>query len=358
MLKIGDKRLGYGCPCFIVFEAGPTHDGVETAKALVKHAAESGADAIKFSISDPDRVIGDKNMMFSYNVLVDRETGRMETVTEPLYDIICRRYLTEDQWREVKAFCDEMGLLFFATIGFEEGLRLLESLGAESLKIASADVNHFPLIRKAARTGMCLQLDTGNATLGEIEQAVEVIRSEQNDRIIIHNCPSGYPARLESINLRLIKTLKMLYPEYVIAFSDHTPGRDMDIAAVCMGAELLEKTITLDRTIRSAEHSFSLEPPEMKSFVNCIRDLEIALGKTRRILAEPEREMRKKNRRSATLNQTVSAGAPIFLDHFEFRRPGTGLSPAFTEEICRQGFVYSADLPKGHLFELADIAKG
>ena len=208
MVKFGDRDVGDGAACFITFEAGATHDGIEAAKSLVQLAAEAGADAVKFQIFDPDRLIADKTMPFSYEILVDRETGATESISEPLYDILVRRCMTRDAWSDLKAYSDSLGLAFFATVGFEDDIELIEELGCHSVKIASADVNHFPLIRRAAQTGMCIQLDTGNATIGEIEQAVDVIRSEGNENIIIHQCPSGYPARLESINLNIITTLK------------------------------------------------------------------------------------------------------------------------------------------------------
>jgi sialic acid synthase SpsE len=243
MVVFGNRRVGDGEPCFITFEAGPTHNGVESAKHLVSLAAKAGADAIKFQIIDPDRLVADKKQLFSYEILTDRGTGETLTISEPLYDILCRRTLDPEEWKDLKAHSDSMGLAFFATVGFEDEIELLEELECDSIKIASADVNHWPLIQRAARTGMCIQLDTGNATMGEIEEAVGIIVSEGNKNIIIHNCPSGYPARLESINLNLILTLKQIFP-YPVGFSDHTPGWEMDVAAVAVGANLLEKTIT------------------------------------------------------------------------------------------------------------------
>src|SRR5579871_6462883 len=258
-VRIGDRVIGEGMPVFIVFEAGPTHNGLESAKALVTHAARAGAHAVKFQLVDPDRLMADRKQLFSYDVLVDRKTGATETVEEPLYDILMRRTLTKDEWRELKAHSDREGVAFFSTVVFEDEIDLLVELNCHSIKIASGDVNHFPLIRRAARAGMCIQIDTGNSNLGEIERAVDIIRSEGNENIIIHQCPSGYPAHLDSINLRIIQTLRQMFP-YPIAFSDHTPGATMDIAAVAIGASLVEKTITLDRTTRSIEHIMSLEP--------------------------------------------------------------------------------------------------
>ena len=319
---------------------------------MVKLAAEGGADAIKFQIVDPDRLVADKKQLFTYNVLVDSQSGRTEKVSEPLYDILCRRALNREQWIDLKQFSDENGLAFFATIAFEDEIELVESLGCASIKIASGDVNHWPLIRKAARTGLCLQVDTGNATVGEIEQAVEVIRKECNENIIIHNCPSGYPARLESINLSLIPSLKRLFP-YPVAFSDHTPGWDMDIAAVALGANLVEKTLSEDRATRSVEHLFSLEPQELKLFVGKIRDLETAMGHARRILQPEELEKRKAVRRSAFTRSALTRGSRIEADTVVFRRPGYGIGPDVFESLV--GVRARRDLPAGHMLQFGDL---
>ena len=190
MAKIGKKNIGDGFPCYITFEIGPTHEGLHSAKRLIKHASDAGADAVKFQIFNPDRLVADKKQMFSYGILKNRETGEIETVEEPLYDILVRRYLPEKDWLEIKSYCDKLDIAFFSTVGFDEDIRLLEKLKCHSIKIASADVNHFPLIKSAAKTGMCIQLDTGMATIEEIEEAVNIIRSENNENIIIHQCPS------------------------------------------------------------------------------------------------------------------------------------------------------------------------
>jgi sialic acid synthase SpsE len=318
----------------------------------VSYAAEAGADAVKFQIFDPDLLCADRRQLFTYDVLVDRKTGTTETVSEPLYDILVRRCMSASEWREVKAHSDRLGLAFFATAAFDDDIRLLADIGCHSVKIASADVNHIPLIRSAARTGMCVQLDTGNATLGEIEAAVDVIRSEGNENIIIHQCPSGYPARLESINLNIIRTLKQMFP-YPVAYSDHTPGWDMDIAAVALGANLVEKTISEDRTTRSVEHIMSLEPHEMTNFVRAIRDLEVALGDRRRILHPEEYKKRAAIRRSLYLTAPVKKGTALRDAQFDFRRPGHGIAPDRYEELL--DCVFTGDHPAGHQVARSDL---
>jgi sialic acid synthase SpsE len=352
-VKIGERIVGEGAPCFITYEAGPTHSGLESAKALVRHAAEAGADAVKFQIVDPDRLVADRKLPFSYDVLVDRTSGRTETVTEPLYDILCRRTLNEGEWRELKSLSDSLKLAFFCTVLFDDEIDFVAGLGCHSIKIASADLNHHPLLRKAARSGLNIQLDTGNGTLGEMEAAVDIIRRKGNENIIIHHCPSGYPARLPSINLRVITTLQQMFP-YPIAYSDHTPGWDMDIAAVTLGAALVEKTITLDRATRSVEHIMSLEPAEMRRFVQAIRDLEVALGAPRRVMSPEEIKKRQSVRRSIYLKQAVRGGSRLADAQIDFRRPGSGIGPEMFDSLADRTF--KTDLPAGHLLALADLS--
>lgn len=351
-VKLGSREVGDGAPVCVVYEAGPTHDGLESAKALASLAARAGAHAIKFQVVDPDRLVADRKQLFSYEVLVDRATGAMETVEEPLYDILMRRVLTKPQWHTLKAHCDREQLAFFATATFDDEIDLLAELGCHSIKIASGDVNHLPLIRRAARTGMCLQLDTGNSDLGEIAAAVDVIRSEGNESIVIHQCPSGYPAHLDSINLRIIETLRQMFP-YPVAFSDHTPGVTMDIAAVAMGANLVEKTITLDRMTRSIEHVMSLEPEEMAQFVQMIADVERAMGTPHRILHDVERKRRLAIRRSVFLDGPVKATQRLHDVKVLFRRPGYGLPPDQYEALVDARF--RRDLPAGHMVIAADL---
>lgn len=331
-VRFGDRAVGRGAPVFITFEAGPTHSGLASAKRLVSLAAEAGADAVKFQILDPDRLVADRTVMFSYDVLIDRATDKRETVSEPLYDLLARRALSHADWREVKRHADGLGLAFFATIGFPDEIDLMVEIGCHSIKIASADVNHLPLIKRAARTGLCLQIDTGNATIGEVEVAVDAILAEGNSDIIIHHCPSGYPSKAEGVNLRVIPTLAEMF-RLPVAFSDHSPGWDMDIAAVAIGANLLEKTITEDRTTRSVEHIMSLEPADMRRFVALVRDLETSLGNNRRLMSETELAKRRNYRRSAHALRDLAKGHVLIEADLDWRRPGHGLPPDRLHEL-------------------------
>jgi N,N'-diacetyllegionaminate synthase len=347
MRPIGDNEK-----VFITFEAGPTHDGLDAAKRLATVASEAGGDAIKFQILDADKLVSDRKQLFTYDILVDRKTGKTETVSEPLYDILRRRMLTFDEWRELKAHCDKLGLAFFATVAFEDELKLVEELRCDTIKIASADINHHPFLRLAARTGLNVQIDTGNATMGDMEAAVDVIRSENNNDIIIHHCPPGYPAIPSAINLRVIPTLKNMF-RVPIAYSDHSPGWDKTIAAIALGARLVEKTITFDRTTKSVEHMFSLEPDEAAEFVKAVREVDLALGGPRRIMTEEERKRRVAYRRSTFLAADASAGTNVKDLKVDFRRPGWGMGPDEFER-CADMKLRQA-LPKGHMLTLGDV---
>jgi len=354
-VALGSRRVGDGRPVFIVFEAGPTHDGLEAAKELCDCAARAGGDAVKFQILDPDRLVSDRKQLFTYDILLDKETGETRTVSEPLYEILRRRCLSRADWVELKTHCDSLGLLFFSTATFKDEVDFLVSLGCETIKICSGDIDHLPLIEYVAKSGVCVQLDSGNATIGDIERAVDVIQEAGNGDVIIHNCPSGYPAKVESINLRMIKTLKEMF-RCPVAFSDHSVGWQMDIAAVALGANMIEKTITLDRYTPSVEHMFSLEPPEMIKFVESMRELEIALGGYRRIMTTEERRRARAVRRSIVLARDVSSGEIAADDTVEFARPGSGIPPPLASFII--GKRFRRHLKRGTILSFEDVEVG
>ncbi|MAG60549.1 N-acetylneuraminate synthase [archaeon] len=342
-VEINQKKNG----TYIVLEAGPTHYGLESAKALVTMAKEAGANAVKFQYLYADRLVADKSVMFSYKALERDASGheRLIEVEEPLHTILARRELQTHEWKELKKYCDEIDITMFSTATFPDEVDfLVDELGIDSIKIASSDVAELDFIRYCASKGVNIQLDTGSADLWEIERAVIAAEEEGCDNIIIHLCPSGYPAHLESIHLNMLKTLKTLFPDCGIAFSDHSLGWDMDIAAVALGADMVEKTITLDRTTRSCEHSFSLEKKQALKFVNSIRDVEIALGDHRRVFPKDVRSKRMKTRRSAYAKVDLPVGIALSRAHFEFRRPGYGITSQ--EFIFVEGRVLKKELKK------------
>jgi sialic acid synthase SpsE len=293
---------------------------------MVTVAREAGADAIKFQIYDTDRLFSSADVTDTYKVLVDRETGRMETLSESAKVSFRHAELSRPEWKAVKEHADREGIAFFATVCHEDDVDFLMEAGVEVFKIASGDVNHLDFISYVARTGKVVMLDTGTSTIGDIEEAVDAIRKVGNERIVIHHCPSGYPARLESINLRVITTLNQMF-DYPVAFSDHSPGWEMDIAAVALGAHMVEKTISRDRMIRAPEHVMSVDFAQARPMVLALRELEVALGSSRRIMTAKEEDEKVWKRRSAFAKRSLRPGETFLWDDADFRRPGEGIPP-------------------------------
>lgn len=353
--KIGNKEIDQKKNgVYIVLEAGPTHTGLESAKILAKAAKYAGANAVKFQIVYADRLMADKSIMFEYKYLKRDKKGKeiFVPIKEPLYDILKRRELTKNEWKNLKKYCDEIDITMFSTANYlDEVAFLVDELEVDSIKINSSDVNELEFIRYCASRGVNIQLDTGNSDLWEIERAVIAAEEVGCKNIVIHLCPSGYPARLESINLRMLTTLKTMFPNYSIAFSDHSPGWEMDIAAIALGADMVEKTITLDRTTKSCEHSFSLEPADAKRFVESVRELETALGSTRRVIPSAEKKRRKMTRRSPYTLINLKAGDIIREVDFEFKRPGFGITSEEFEYFIGKKLIKDIGLGEGLTFE-------
>ncbi|SDN44561.1 N,N'-diacetyllegionaminate synthase [Desulfonauticus submarinus] len=324
IVEYGDKKIGKGQPIFIVMEAGATHNGLDTAKKLVDVAVKAGADAIKFQMLRASDLVSSKEVLFKYKVLVDKNTKKIIEISEPLLDILKRRELTREEWVDLINYCKQREILFFSTVTTVEELEFLYSHGVRMIKICSGDINYHYLLAEAAKYDWIVQIDTGLATLGEVEEAIDILERNGCDKIIINHCPSGYPSPLQGVNLRILITLQAMFP-YPVAFSDHFPGRDADIAAVALGANIIEKTITLDKTIRSPEHIMSLEPDEAYEFVKAIRNIEMMMGSRRKSLTKEELDNRKKVRRSLFARVNLKKGEFLKQNMIEYRRPGDGI---------------------------------
>ena len=350
LIKLGNKLIGNGQKIFITFEAGPTHEGYYSAKRLIESVANSGADAIKFQIIDAERLMADKNVLFEFQIL---EKNKSITKKDSLYSLLKKRMLTKNEWKKLKKYADSLGICFFATIAFEEEVDFVTELGCQSIKIASSDVDHSNLIMYEKKKKKNIQIDTGNSSISEIETAVNIIESTGNKNIVIHHCPSGYPAKVNNINLNIIKTLHHMFP-YPIGFSDHSPGIDMDIAAISMGASLIEKTITENKKTKSVEHMFSIETKECKKFVEKIRFIENAFGNSRRKFTENELKNRRNVRRSPYVKILSKKNTPLKDLLVEFKRPAFGLS--LSEFSHSKEKKLNKDLKAGSLITKRDIS--
>lgn len=311
-VRIGDKWIGDGEPCFIIAEAGSNHDGkLEQAKKLIDLAAKASADAVKFQT-------------FSADGMVAR--------TAPAYEVIKRLELPYEWHSELAEYARDKGLMFLSTPMDEQAVGILERIGAKAFKIASGEVTSIPFLNYVANKGKPLIVSTGACTLGEIELALEAITSQGNEDIILLHCVAAYPAPVEDVNLRAILTLKQAFG-FPVGFSDHTLGISVPLAAVALGACMIEKHFTLDRRFVGPDHPYALEPNELKEMVLGMRDVEKALGQSVKKPVASEKVHLEVGTRSIFARVKIPKGTIITNDMLTILRPGTGLKPEHLDVV-------------------------
>jgi len=263
--KIGDKLIGEEEPCFIIAEAGVNHNGsIELAKKLIDAAKDAGADAVKFQTFKTENVVVKDAQKAEYQKETTGEGSQ--------YEMIKKLELTEEDFRELADYAKEKDIMFLSSPFDKESVDLLNELDVPAFKVGSGEITNLPLLRYIAKKEKPIILSTGMSTLGEIEEALDVIRSEGVEDIILLHCVSNYPARIEDVNLRALGTLKQAF-KLPVGFSDHTLGITAPIAAVALGACVIEKHFTLDRNLPGPDHKASLEPEELKEMAKAIREV-------------------------------------------------------------------------------------
>jgi N-acetylneuraminate synthase/N,N'-diacetyllegionaminate synthase len=320
-VKIEDRLIGEEEHCFIVAEAGSNHNGdLGQAKKLIDVAKDAGADAVKFQIFQAGELYSKYTPEFSY------------LKGESTYELIKSIETPRDWIKELARYCKEKGIVFLASVFDFEAVDLLDKY-APAFKIASFEITDLELIKYVAEKGKPMIISTGMANLGEIEDAISAIKSIGNKDIILLHCNSLYPTPVEIVNLKAIETMKVAF-KIPIGFSDHTLGIHIPIAAVTIGACVIEKHFTLDRTLPGPDHSFAIEPDELKEMVKCIRDVEKARGSGIKEKSDLEsEEIYVKARRSIHAKINIPKGAKITRDMLVIKRPGYGIKPKFIDVV-------------------------
>lgn len=321
--------------CVVIAEAGVNHNGeVEAAKDLIDVAVDAGCDVIKFQTFDPDEVVTEETEKAAY---------QHRSSSENQHEMLNRFILTEDEHEVLMDYCKDGGIEFLSTPYDPQSVSLLESVGVERYKIASADIVNKPLLEAVTETGKPIIQSTGMATLGEIERTVNWFRARNSDDVTLLHCVSCYPTRPEQVNMRFMETLHTAF-DLPVGFSDHTKGIEISLMAASLGASVVEKHLTLDRRMEGPDHLVSLEPDEMERLVTGIRDIETAAGQPRRQLTSPERENIKPMRRSLHLRHDINAGETLTKSDLKVVRPATGIDPWQIDEIT--GRRLSSNLAK------------
>jgi len=312
---------------FIIAEAGVNHNGnLEIAKRLVDVAVEAGADAIKFQTFVPEELVTREAGRAAYQEI--NMPGREETQLE----MIRRLVLGYEQFYELKAYCDGAGIIFLSTPFDYHSADLLDALGVPIFKIASGELVNHPFLRYVAAKKKPLLLSTGMATLGEVEEALEVIEQAGGKEVTLLHCTTNYPAAYEEVNLRAMLTLQQAF-NLPVGYSDHTQGIEVAVAAVALGACVIEKHFTLDRSMEGPDHKTSLEPAELAAMVRAIRNVEKAMGDGRKRPTNSEKEIMKVVRRSLVASRDIKAGEIITEDMLKIKRPGTGIPPKMWDVV-------------------------
>jgi N-acetylneuraminate synthase len=323
---LGDRRVGEGAPCFLIAEAGVNHNGsVERARQLIDAARAAGADAVKFQSFSAESLASGSAPPAAY-----QEAALGPEITQQ--GMLKGLELPAGALEGLAGHARSRGILFLSSPFDEGNADRLETLGVPAFKIASGEITNLPFLRHVARKGRPVILSTGMATLGEIEEAIGVVRGQGVEEILLLHCVSSYPAPLESMNLRAIRTLRRAF-RLPVGLSDHTRGPIASAVAVALGACAIEKHLTLDRSLPGPDHQASAEPPELEELVQTVRSVELALGTGVRTPTAEEMEIRRVVRRSLVAAVDIPKGAVLTEAMVVARRPGTGIPPRFMDRF-------------------------
>ncbi|MHB1420531.1 MAG: N-acetylneuraminate synthase [Bacillota bacterium] len=312
---------------FIIAEAGVNHNGsLDIAKLLVDTAIKAGADAVKFQTFIPEQVVakGTERALYQQANMPGRE--------ESQFEMIKRLALSAEDFFELKVHCDRAGIMFLSTPFDYYSIDLLDKLEVPIIKIASGELTNLPLLKYVATKKRPLILSTGMASLGEIEEALETLHKSGMREITLLHCTSNYPAAFEEVNLKAMITLRQAF-NLPVGYSDHTRGIEVSIAAAALGACVIEKHFTLDRKMEGPDHMASLEPCELASMVQAVRNVKKALGDGFKQPGPSEREIMRVARRSLIAAVDIDAGEIITGEKLAVKRPGTGIPPKMWDVV-------------------------
>jgi len=341
-ITIDKKLVGTDQPCFIIAEAGVNHNGsLKLAKKLVDTATTAKADAVKFQTFKADLVVTKKADLAYY---AERNIGQKISQLDMLKNV----ELTYNDFATIKQYCDKKNIIFLSTPHSFDAIDFLDDL-VPAYKFGSGDLTNIPALSYAARKCKPMILGTGMSTIQEIKSAVKVIKAERNEQIIALHCTTNYPCPIEEANLQAMKTMQKEL-DCVIGYSDHTMGNLASTLAVALGACIIEKHFTLNRDLPGPDHKASMEPGELKKFVQEIRKTEEILGSSDKKPTESEKQIMKYVRKSIVANQDIPKSSIITTEMLSIKRPGLGLNPSKLENII--GKKAKQNITKDELLQL------
>ena len=313
---------------FIIAEAGVNHNGsIKLAKELIDVAVESGADAVKFQTFKAENLVSKTAEKADYQ-------KKTTDTSESQFDMIKKLELDISTHKESLTYCQEKGIMFLSTPFDHDSINLLTDLGLQIFKIPSGEITNLPYLRHIGSLGKKVVLSTGMSTLQEVENALTILTGTgtKKENITILHANTMYPTPMEDVNLKAMLTIQKEL-DIAVGYSDHTIGIEVDIAAVAMGASIIEKHFTLDKTMDGPDHKSSLEPEELKSMVVAIRNIEKALGVYEKKPSPSESVNMKVARKSIVASQNIRKGEGLTENNITVKRPGSGISPMKWDDI-------------------------
>ncbi len=327
---------------YIIAEAGVNHNGsFELACRLVDVAKAAGVDCIKFQTYKSKNLVSKNAQKADYQKTTTGDGSQV--------DMLKKLELSFDEFLKLREYCDQAGICFLSTPFDFESIDFLNSLNMPFWKIPSGEITNFPYLVALARTGKPVVMSTGMCDMMEIETAIKVLRENGTKEIKLLHCNTEYPTPFEDVNLRAMQTMRDAF-DLDVGYSDHTKGIEVPIAAVAMGATIIEKHFTLDRNMEGPDHKASLEPDELESMVSCIRHIEQALGNGGKRPSPSEKKNITVARKSIVAKRAIRTGEVFTEENITVKRPGNGISPMKWLEVI--GTKAVRDFEEDEMIEL------
>lgn len=344
-VRVGKRWVGEGEPAYIIAEIGSNFDGsLSQARKMVDLAKQAGADAAKFQSFLPDKIVARKGF--------ENKTSFQAKWKKPVYQVYSEAVFPREWHREIAGYCAEQDIDFMSSPYDEEAVDLLDGIGVPAFKIGSGDINFSRMLELIARKGKPVILGVGASTLGEIEEAVNIIRGAGNDDLILLQCVTNYPSPFEDANIRAMVTLERAF-HVPVGYSDHTPGSVVPLGAVALGACMIEKHFTYDKSRPGPDHPFAMDVADMTGMVRDIRLLEKALGSGIKRVEPSEEQTAVLQRRSLFAKVNIPLGTVISADMIEPLRPATGIAPKHIGLVI--GREARADIGEGEPITWANV---
>lgn len=338
-IRIGNKMIGDTCPTYFIAEIGANFDGsIEKAKRLIDAAKEAGADCAKFQTFSTPRIVSEGGFSRMQLKGVHGSWGR--TVSEVFKDAEF-----PIAWhKEIADYCKAAGIDFSTSPYFKEAVDLCVDLNVPFIKIGSGDITWLEMLDYIARKGKPVMLATGDATMSEIDEAVRTIEAAGNKNLVLMQCITNYPSKIESANVNVLKTYQSAF-DVLTGYSDHAPGHVVALASVVIGGRVIEKHFTLNKADKGPDHPHSMEPQDFKFMVDSIREAERAMGSTRKEVVAEEGETVYVQRRCLYAKQDIKKGHIMTAEDIDVLRPALGIPPKFKPVVI--GKECKEDIEKG-----------